>query len=77
MPFDHIEIWLSDLTLYPLNVVSEVRLDKPDGDVLSALTFDTKDWAVFYNDAETDGKHDLFFVFDGEFDLDEWQFAGK
>ncbi|SDA24736.1 Carbohydrate binding module (family 6) [Ruminococcus sp. YE71] len=55
----------------------EVRLDKPDGEVLSALKFDADDRAVYYNDAETDGRHDLFFVFDGEFGFDEWQFAGK
>ena len=52
----------------------EVRLDKPKGDKLCAVKSDPADWTTYYTEAEAEGTHDLFFVFDGELDLDQWQF---
>ena len=53
----------------------EVRLDSAEGEKLTAVTFDCDDWTAMYSDAEAEGKHDIFFVFDGDFEFDEWQFT--
>ena len=55
----------------------EVRLDGIDGEKLAALKLDSDDFGVFYSNAEAEGEHDIFFVFDGEFCFDEWEFTNK
>ncbi len=57
----------------------EVRLDTPDGDLLTSIDFDTPDaFRTIYNDdvAAVGGVRDLYFVFSGEgIAVDAWKFA--
>ncbi|MBR6044493.1 MAG: family 43 glycosylhydrolase [Ruminococcus sp.] len=53
----------------------EVRTGDQNGEKLTAVTFDCSDWTVMTADASASGEQDLFFVFDGDFDLDSWQFS--
>lgn len=55
----------------------EVRLDRPDGELLASLTFDNDALQTVATEFETDkdGIHDLYFVFKGgELKVDEWMF---
>lgn len=55
----------------------EVRLDRPDGELLASLKFDNDALQTVATDFKTDkdGIHDLYFVFKGgELKVDEWMF---
>lgn len=55
----------------------EVRLDRPDGDVLASISFgaDTLQTVSTKIDTDKDGIHNLYFVFKGkELKVDEWMF---
>lgn len=53
----------------------EVRLDDANGKNVTRLDFECADWTAIYSEVEISGEHDLYFVFSGEFEFDEWQFV--
>ena len=59
------------------NGTIEVRLDRADNETAAFISFDSSEWCSVYNEAEIDGTHDIYFVFSGEFEFDEWQFSEK
>lgn len=52
----------------------EVRLDSVENSPDIILSFDCDDWSAVYENINAEGSHDIFFVLNGEFDFDEWQF---
>ena len=54
-----------------------VRLDGANNETIATLSFDCEDWTAVYDAVEIEGTHDLFFVFAGEFEFDEWEFVEK
>lgn len=55
----------------------EMRLDSIMGDSAVSLSFDCKDWAEAEGTVTAGGVHDIYFVFDGKFDLDSWETTEK
>lgn len=58
--------------------IIELRIDKADGEKIGQLQFDTgSDFKTVVCELtkEVSGTHDLYFVFGGKFEFDEWQFA--
>lgn len=56
----------------------EVRLDKPDGEMLTSIDVDSEDFTVMYNKSvgEIGGVHDLYFIFsEKEITVRNWQFC--
>ncbi len=56
----------------------EVRLDKPDGEMLTSIDLDSDDFTVMYNKfvGEIGGVHDLYFIFsDKGITVRNWQFC--
>lgn len=52
----------------------EIRLDSPDAPMTSAISFDTDIPSVIYTETAISDAHDVYFVLNGEFEFDEWQF---
>lgn len=59
------------------NGTVEVRLDRADNETVTFVSFDTNEWTSVYNEAKIEETHDIYFVFSGNFEFDEWQFAEK
>ncbi len=55
--------------------IIEVRLDSADSEAVTTLNFECSDWTAVYNDAKIEGQHDVFFVYAGSFEFDEWEFV--
>ena len=55
--------------------VIEVRTDDANGEKVSAVKFDCSDWTVMTAPCTAKGDTDLYFVFDGSFDFDSWEFS--
>lgn len=53
----------------------EIRLDSFDSEPSAILTFDCSDWTAVYEYVKVKGIHDIFFVFTGSFEFDEWEFS--
>lgn len=52
----------------------EIRLDTVNSPSAAAISFDSSEPAVFYTETEISGVHDMYFVLNGDFEFDEWQF---
>lgn len=54
-----------------------IRLDGANNETVATISFDCAEWTAVYDAVEIEGTHDLFFVFAGDFEFDEWEFTGK
>ena len=53
----------------------ELRLDDVNSPAVAAISFDSTEPVVVYTETGLSGVHDLYFVTDGEFEFDEWEFV--
>ncbi len=53
----------------------EIRLDGANNPMTAAVSFDSTEPAIVYTETVVSGVHDVYFVLDGEFEFDEWQFV--
>ncbi len=57
------------------NGTIEIRVDSFNSPMTAAVSFDTTEPSVVYTETAISEVHDMYFVLDGDFEFDEWQFV--